>query len=151
MHILTHPRCTRWARPGWHEHTEPRGRSRTAAPGPAFLVWCNHCLGPPALPRMGSCLWPSAHRRTWLICAAHKTHTHHWSSSQTLKKTSSALWVCVDMNSVNHLTVNQQLVSSWVFTDQLFDLMKQKSRCCSFFKQVQVTERWRLLLEAVSD
>lgn len=75
-HLLTHPRCRRWARPGWHVHTEPQCRSRTAAPDLMFLVWCNHCLGPPAPLCMGSCFWTSAHRRTWLTCAAHRTHTH---------------------------------------------------------------------------
>ncbi len=75
VRLLTHPQCRFWARPGWHVRTEPRCRSRTAAPGPMFQVWCNHCLGPPALPCTGSCFWTSPRRRTWLTSAAQK-HTN---------------------------------------------------------------------------
>lgn len=36
--LLTHPQCTRWAKPGQSVCTEPRSRSRTAALGLMSLV-----------------------------------------------------------------------------------------------------------------
>lgn len=37
-HLLTHPRCTCWAKPGQSVRTQPQIHSRTAAPGLMSLV-----------------------------------------------------------------------------------------------------------------